>query len=189
MLVNHWTLTVGSNDSNLCALCSSTPHEQRLFQAKAQTSLAGFQDQVPHVSSCFIMFHHVSRSQLSGPPTFLQKVFYMALLSRKGNLVDQCGYQPGLCEVAPHLGTQHCPSSWNWDFRVHWDINPNETYRRMDPKIHQNTAMLLSSEHGNAVVQEDLQQHQVTVLKPAVAVIVASCGSSALGAEMPLPLI
>jgi hypothetical protein len=59
----------------------------------------------------------------------------------------------------------------------------------MDPKIHQNTAMLLSSEHGNAVVQEDLQQHQVTVLKPAVAVIVASCGSSALGAEMPLPLI
>jgi len=61
----------------------------------------------------------------------------------------------------------------------------------MDPKIHQNTdsstpeshlnmnnqrndgvAMLLSSEHGNAVVQEDLQQHQVTVLKPAVAVIV-----------------
>lgn len=52
--MNHWTLTVGSN---VCALCSSTPHEQRLFQAKAQTSLAGFQDQVPHVSSSFIMFH------------------------------------------------------------------------------------------------------------------------------------
>ena len=60
----------------------------------------------------------------------------------------------------------------------------------MDPKIHQSTdsstpeshlnmnkqrndgvAMLLSSEHGNAVVQEDLQQHQVTVLKPAVAAL------------------
>ena len=77
------------------------------------------------------MFHHVSRSQLSGPPTFLQKVFYMALLSRKGNLVDQCGYQPGLCEVAPHLGTQHCPSSWKLGFsgalryQPKWDISTN----------------------------------------------------------------